>query len=175
MLSDLFSPFGTHIRTAGCVANLPIPAFSFTHNVKSLEEALGYHMSYLNSRTRLADQVEVLLAAKKCGRQLTTSLSQWLLNREDSKKCEESLASVDQWLEREGAFDADIKAVKMASALLPKLSLWTVAGDGWGNGSDTPGLHNFLACGADTNVMLLATDPSRDDASIPTTGTPPPP
>jgi len=95
------------------------------------------------------------------------------LNREDSKKCEESLAFVDQWLEREGAFDADIKAVKMASALLPKLSLWTVAGDGWGNGSDTPGLHNFLACGADTNVMLLATDPSRDDASIPTTGTPP--
>ena len=133
-----------------------------------LAEAFGAHAAYAAARGRLADRVEALLAGKRAGRQLTASLSSWLLARHDAAACAAALAFSDQWLAREAPFEAEVKAVQDSAALLPKRSLWTLAGDGWGAGSDTASLHAFLASGLDLNVLLLASDPSAaGDAQAP--------
>lgn len=164
-ITPLFTPFTSSTSRVADVTN----TLPHATRVGSLEEALGYHTSYLTSRARVADQVEALLAMKKAGRQLTTSLTSWLASRHDRAACDASLAFIDQWLSREGAFDGDIKALGESASLLPKLSLWTLAKDGWGAGSDTPGLHAFLASGGDTNVLLAASLPSLDAPPTPTT------
>ena len=125
-----------------------------------LEEAFGAHAAHAVARARLADRVEALLAAKKAGRQLTASLSAWLAAREDAAACAEALAFSDQWLAREAPFEPEVKAVLAAAALLPKRAQWTLAGDGWGAGSDTAALHHFLAADFASVTVLVASDPS---------------
>jgi pyruvate/2-oxoacid:ferredoxin oxidoreductase beta subunit len=128
------------------------------------EEAFGLHLAHAASRARLVDDVQAVLASRVAGRQLSAGLSAWLSARADGGACAAAAAEheLEQWLVREGAFDAAISSLHSSRALFSKRSQWTVLCDGWGAGSDAAALHTFLASGEDLNVLVLATDPAAD-------------
>jgi sulfite reductase (NADPH) hemoprotein beta-component len=133
----------------------------------SLEHAYGAALAHLQRRARLADKAAALLSApgKKLAPQTRTGLQDWLAARSETDACATSLAFLDQWLARDGAFDKEVQALYDARAGLAKPSLWVVAADGWGRGSDVAGLHHILSSGEDINVLVLASDPATDAAA----------
>lgn len=133
------------------------------------EEAFGVHLAHVASRARLVDEVQAVLTSRVAGRQLSAGLTAWLSSRADGSGCAAAMSEheLEQWLVREGAFDAAINSLHTSRALFPKRSQWTVLSDGWGVGSDAAALHTFLASGEDLNVLIVATDPAADVRGAP--------
>ena len=123
---------------------------------QTAESAFGIHVAALHARARLADRVSALLDGNKVGRQLGESLSGWLAARGNAVACDKALEFSDQWLVREGAFDAEIGALYAERASLPKRSLWVILDDA-GAGADVAALHHVLAAREDINVLVIST------------------
>lgn len=126
--------------------------------------AYGSLLSRIIARQRLADDVSEVLEAGKTGKTLTATLKAWLASKEDRASCAKALEFADQWLVREGAFEASIDGLYRRRSLLPKLSNWIVVPDGWDIGTDLSGIHSVLASSEDINVLVLCSDPDPSAA-----------
>jgi sulfite reductase (NADPH) hemoprotein beta-component len=128
-------------------------------NPTSIDKSLGTFMSYFQNKQRFIDRIERLLASKPTlGRQLKDSLSKWLDCRDDVDASEKCLEFVDQWLYREGAFDADIAWILQNQSYFKRTSNWILVGDCI-DAKKTPGdlssIHQVFASGEDINLLVF--------------------
>lgn len=161
-ISKLFGGRAVIADTVGVVAKTKSASKVQAVEDGGIETAYGGFLATIQKRTRVADKVtSILSAGKKLAPQTVSTLHGWLESRHDAAACATALEFADQWLARDGAFDADVKQLYDNRDILEKRSMWIVVADGFGEGSDVAGLHHVLAGGEDINVLVLASDPAH--------------
>ena len=132
----------TLVATQGQVATTP-------------EFALGRVRGQVDERTDLVASVEELLRIEGVPSDLHTTLSKWLLRKDDGDQSRKFAKEIISSLQS-SRFDhpAASKILSLRSHL-PAVSRWIIGSDVWSYDLGASGLHHAIASGLNVNILII--------------------
>jgi len=137
------------------------PAWGNSLFEDAAEYGLGMAVAVQNRRGGLKRHVlELLLEGKDSAASpaLYSQLDEFVNNFDNWKVCNRLADSLPALLKAERSKDPLIATIADQADLIPKLSMWTVGGDGWAYDIGFGGLDHSLASGLNLNILVLDTE-----------------
>ncbi|KAF9436822.1 hypothetical protein BGZ76_002859 [Entomortierella beljakovae] len=129
---------------------------------QSPEFGYGSLVAKIGARSRFADLVSKTVqdSALKISEPLRKALTQWHLNRSDSKLSkrhgDEAIALLQE--SKDGLVGA-LSEINTQSAQFVKPSHWLIGADAWAFDIANSGVHHVISSNADINLLILDTEP----------------
>lgn len=125
------------------------------------EYGLGMAITMANRRKALRDRVHELLldgADAPVTKELYSQLREWSDNFDNWKVCNQLAMTLPPLLQAEKDKDHLIAQIAGQTDMIPKLSMWTIGGDGWAYDIGFGGVDHVLASGENVNILVLDTE-----------------
>ncbi|KAF9404065.1 hypothetical protein BGX21_000011 [Mortierella sp. AD011] len=137
---------------------------------QSPEFGYGSLVTKIGARSRFADLVSKTVqdSALKIAEPLRKALTQWHLNRSDSKLAkrhgDEAIALLQE--AKEGLVGS-LAEINAQSSQFAKPSHWLIGADAWAFDIANSGVHHVISSNADINLLILDTEPYTSRAQNP--------
>ena len=154
------APFGSNPYAVRKIDGMG-PAWGNSLFEDAAEYGLGMAVTTALRRKALRTRVqEVLMEGRDSpvSAELYAQLQEWNDNFGDWKVCDRLSKTLPALVEAEASKDPVLKQISTMTDLLPKLSMWTIGGDGWAYDIGFGGLDHALASGQDHNILVLDTE-----------------
>ena len=137
------------------------PAWGNSLFEDAAEYGLGMAVTTSLRRKGLRTRVQEILMEGRdspVSPELYAQLQEWSDHWRDWKVCDRLSKTLPALLAAEASKDPLLDQVSRMSDMIPKLSMWTIGGDGWAYDIGFGGLDHALASGQDHNVLILDTE-----------------
>lgn len=173
LVTQLFGDRMMIANATGCssIYGASAPAMPYTVNKKghgpswanslfedNAEYGLGMFLGVEQSRNRVEEMIDELLAAGKGSDELKAAMQSWKENKNVAEGTRERAEALVNGLTKEAAGDADLQELLDMKQYFVKRSHWIFGGDGWAYDIGYGGLDHVLASGKNVNVLVLDTE-----------------
>jgi len=154
------APFGSNPYAVRKIDGMG-PAWGNSLFEDAAEYGLGMAVTTTLKRKSLRTRIqEVLMEGRDSpvSPELYAQLQEWCDHFGDWKVCDRLAKTLPSLLLAEADKDPLLDQISAMTDLLPKLSMWTIGGDGWAYDIGFGGLDHALASGQDLNILVLDTE-----------------
>jgi len=141
------------------IANAPELALTLGESATTPGFALGRVRGLLESRAELVNSVQELLRDSEIDSELHSSLTQWILAKEDPVKSKLLGKAIIENLKSASLKNPAVQRILSRGDLLLSRSRWIIGSDAWSYDLGSSGLHHIIASGLDINTLILDTLP----------------